>query len=410
MRSLGLGLAAGLSLALAGCNTNPSAPGASVSDTANAAPAADPMAAHDPAPGRAADVTIPDPEARPVMQMQVVLDRLGFTPGVVDGEGGLSTRNALAGFQEANDLAKTGSLDDATRQALARWNTIPATRVVTIPADFAAGPFYAIPDDPADQAKMQSLGYSSLDEKLAERFHTTVATLKALNPAGVPAGAKGAPASETPAPAAPSPSPSTPGPVATPAAQATGFTPQPGPPSMFSAGEQLRVPNVGADTVVAGSVDDPDWLHTLQMLGVGTEQPKADEIVVSKSKGTLKVFDKAGKLIGMYTATMGSTHDPLPLGKWKVNGLARNPQFHYNPALFWDASASASKQTLPPGPNGPVGVVWIDLNKPHYGIHGTSEPQSIGRAQSHGCVRLTNWDAARLAEMVSPGTQVLFEA
>jgi lipoprotein-anchoring transpeptidase ErfK/SrfK len=107
---------------------------------------------------------------------------------------------------------------------------------------------------------------------------------------------------------------------------------------------------------------------------------------------------------------MGSVHDPLPLGDWGINGISRNSKFAYNPALFWDAKPGADKAMLPPGPNGPVGVVWIDLTKPHYGIHGTPNPETIGRAESHGCVRLTNWDAARLAQMVSTKTKVHFEA
>ena len=171
----------------------------------------------------------------------------------------------------------------------------------------------------------------------------------------------------------------------------------------------MRVPNIGGDRIAPGSVDDSTWQATLQSLGVGTDYPKADKVVVSKGGGTLKAYDAGGKLIAEFTVTSGSSHDPLPIGTWKVNGVTRNPPFHYNPDLFWDAKATDEKATLPPGPNGPVGVVWIDLNKEHYGIHGTPEPQTIGRTQSHGCVRLTNWDAARLAQMVSPGTKVVFE-
>ena len=106
---------------------------------------------------------------------------------------------------------------------------------------------------------------------------------------------------------------------------------------------------------------------------------------------------------------MGSEHDPLPIGTWKIQGVSRNPDFHYNPDLFWDADANDRAVTLKPGPNGPVGVVWIDISKPHYGIHGTSEPSTIGRAESHGCIRLTNWDAARLAQMVKPGIPAIFQ-
>lgn len=171
----------------------------------------------------------------------------------------------------------------------------------------------------------------------------------------------------------------------------------------------MRVPNIGGDRIAPGAVEDSAWQSTLQSLGVGTDQPKADKIVVSKRGGTLKAYDAGGKLVAEFTVTSGSSHDPLPIGEWKVNGVTRNPPFHYNPDLFWDAKATDEKATLPPGPNGPVGVVWIDINKEHYGIHGTPEPQTIGRTESHGCVRLTNWDAARLAQMVSPGTKVVFE-
>lgn len=368
------------------------------------APGLDGMAVQDPAAGQAAKVEIPDSEARPVMQLQVVLDRLGFTPGVIDGKQGASTRNALVGFQEANGLATTGEFDAPTKQALARWNNIQATRVVTIPAEFAQGPFHAMPAKPEEQAKMPALGYISLDEKLAERFHTTVAALQALNPGGMPAGAPGTATREAAASESASPTVAPSNPVSS-----ASFAPQPGPAPLFHASQQVRVPNTGSAPVTSESSHDAQWGVTLLQLGVGSEQPKVDKIVVSKSKGTLRAYDKSGKLVGIYTATMGSSHDPLPLGSWKVNGVARNPPFHYNPKLFWDSSSTATRQTLPPGPNGPVGVVWIDLNKDHYGIHGTPQPQTIGRAESHGCVRLTNWDAARLAQMVSPGTQVRFE-
>lgn len=352
---------------------------------------ADAMASRDPGPGQAARPEIADPDPRPIMQMQVVLERLGFAPGVVDNKDGLSLRNALSAFQQANNLSVTGKPDEATRGALARWSNIPATRVVTIPEDFAAGPFQPVPKEPSDQAKMQQRGYASLEEKLAERFHTTPEVLRQLNPGGVPAGAKGG------APA--------PGAKAEPAAK-----PQQPAPHLFRAGQQIRVPNTGADAIDPAGIDDQPWLATLRNLGVGTQQPTVEKVVVSKSKGTLMAYDGKGKLVAAFTATMGSEHDPLPLGEWKIKGVARNPPFHYNPDLFWDADANDEKEKLPPGPNGPVGVVWIDLSKEHYGIHGTPEPQTVGRAESHGCVRLTNWDAARLAQMVKPGAVALFEA
>ena len=373
----------------------PASPAALPSSIAQTPAAADPLAAHD---GGTIANEVPDSQPRPIMQVQVVLDRLGFTPGVVDGKPGLSTRNAVSGFQEANGLKLTGMLDAATKAALTQYQTIPATRVVTIPADFAAGPFVKIPKGPEEQARLTALGYESLDEKLAERFHTTVATLKLLNPGGVPAGAP------KPVTATASASPSL-APTPTPKPNATDA-----PTSVFSAGQQIRVPNVGGDAIAPAAVSDAAWQTTLAMLGVGSEQAKAARIVVSKSKGTLKAYDAADKLIAVYTATMGSTHDPLPLGDWGITGVGRNPKFNYNPNLFWDAKPGSAKATLPAGPNGPVGVVWIDLTKEHYGIHGTPHPETIGRAESHGCVRLTNWDVARLAQMVSTRTKVRFEA
>jgi lipoprotein-anchoring transpeptidase ErfK/SrfK len=135
-----------------------------------------------------------------------------------------------------------------------------------------------------------------------------------------------------------------------------------------------------------------------------TDSPgKAAKVVVSKSLHTVEALDDDGQILASYPASIGSEHDPLPLGQWKILGVARDPVFHYNPDLFWDAREN-EKAAVPPGPNNPVGVCWIDLSKPHYGIHGTAEPSQIGRTQSHGCIRLTNWDASELSQMVKPGT------
>jgi len=306
------------------------------------------------------------PEARPVMQLQVVLDRQGFSPGVIDGREGMSLTTALRGFQRAKGLTETGRLDEPTRAALASWDRIPSTRTVTIDAALAAGPFIGpVPREPEDQARLASLGYADLTEKLAERFHTNADTIRALNPA-------------------------------------PGFAPR--------EGVQIVVPNIGGGPVGADASDDAGWRATLTGLGVAGEQPRAARIVVDKSEKVLMAFDADNRLIAQFPATMGSAHDPLPLGQWEIRGIARNPPFHYNPDLFWDADPGDRRLTLPPGPNSPVGVVWIDLSREHYGIHGTPEPQTIGRTASHGCIRLTNWDAARLAQMVRAGVAATFQA
>jgi lipoprotein-anchoring transpeptidase ErfK/SrfK len=133
---------------------------------------------------------------------------------------------------------------------------------------------------------------------------------------------------------------------------------------------------------------------------------KAASVVVSKSERTVTALDFRGKVIAQFPASTGSEHDPLPIGDWKVTTIHNNPTFSYNPDLFWDAGSTQAKATIAAGPRGPVGVVWIGISKEHYGMHGTAIPSGIGHTQSHGCIRLTNWDAMELAKTVVPGTPV----
>lgn len=136
---------------------------------------------------------------------------------------------------------------------------------------------------------------------------------------------------------------------------------------------------------------------------------KAARVVVDKSDSTVTLFDAADAIIAQFPASTGSARDPLPLGEWKILGVARNPEFKYNPQLFWDANPAHAKATIPPGPNNPVGVAWVALSKPHYGIHGTPEPSKIGKTQSHGCIRLTNWNVAAMGHAVKPGLPALLQ-
>ncbi|MHA6770218.1 L,D-transpeptidase family protein [Sphingobium ummariense] len=312
---------------------------------------------------------VEEPGGRPwqpnrILQAQVALDRAGFSPGVLDGKDGLSFKAALRGFQEANGLPVTGEYDQKTGVALLEGEARPTTWLIRVPEGFARGPFYDVPKDLNQQAGLPALTYRNLLEKLAERFHTTPAALVALNR----------------------------------------------PDTKVGPGAVIRVPAIDNQPVARIEGDERGWGETLASLGVAKDQPQADHIVVDKSEGVLKVFDAENRLIAQFSATMGSEHDPLPLGDWTIKGVSRNPDFHYNPDLFWDADKDDKKALLKPGPNGPVGVVWIDLSKPHYGIHGTPEPQLIGRTESHGCIRLTNWDAARLAQMVKTGVKAHFQA
>lgn len=152
------------------------------------------------------------------------------------------------------------------------------------------------------------------------------------------------------------------------------------PGKTFAAGEEIQIPNIHRSAI-----------------------GKAVKVVVSVSDGSVTARGANDLVLARYPATLGSARDPLPLGEWKINGVKRDPTYAYNPDLFWDAKADQAKATLPAGPNSPVGVVWIDLSKESMGIHGTPTPSAIGKLQSHGCIRLTNWDASELAGLVAPG-------
>ena len=302
---------------------------------------------------------------RGVLHVQVILDRLGFSPGMLDGQRGMSLTAAIKGFQESRNLPQTGEVDPATLRALKPYAGIEATKTLTLTEDVLRYPYTPqIPHGEDKQAGMRALNYRSPMEKLAEMFHTTPDALMALN----------------------------------------------SPTTRLAPGTKVVFPNALPTSREYDSSLSHEWRATLNMLNVDANEPEAAKIVVDKSDSVLRVLDGKGKLVAQFQVTTGSTHDPLPIGDWKINGPDYNPKFAYNPKLFWDASNKDSKAMLPPGPNGPVGVVWLDLSKEHYGIHGTPEPSLIGRTASHGCVRLTNWNAARLSLMVKPGTPVVFQA
>ena len=346
------------------------------------------------------------PAVAAALETQVRLDRAGFSPGEIDGVDGRNTAQALAAMKRANRALGAEPLDIVVSYAIA--------------AEDVAGPFTEkIPADMMAKSKLDALNYASPLEALAEKFHSSPALLQKLNPGGrfvagetifvpnvQPRGFGDSPADTTKAAPPAGPPPPADKPVADPPrAGARG-----GNPPVARGGN----PPAGGQTQAQRGAEPP------AAQGAAAKQPppgaKGDpaptrnfRIVVSKSASTLQVLDEQGGVVFHAPVTSGSQHDPLPIGKWTVTGIARRPTFNYNPDLFWDANPAHAKAKIPAGPNNPVGMVWIDLSKEHYGIHGSPEPGKIGHTESHGCVRLTNWDALHVAGLVRKGTVVIFE-
>ncbi|GAA0730399.1 L,D-transpeptidase family protein [Sphingomonas japonica] len=300
---------------------------------------------------------------RSVLHVQVILDHLGFGPGVLDGREGQSLTAALRGFQTSRNLPVTGKMDQATLRALHPFAKLRPTRTLTLTPGALAGPYNPeLPSDLNEQAELDHISYRSPMEKLAEMFHTKPSVLLELNSAATP----------------------------------------------LKPGTKIVFPNALPTSRDYDSKLPEDWRATLRTLNVDATQPSGDRVVVDESEGVLKVLD-GDRLVAQFSATMGSSEFPLPIGEWTIKGSSYNPTYAYTPSLLSTSKPGAKKAQLPAGPNGPVGVVWMDLSKEHYGIHGTPEPEKIGRTESNGCIRLTNWDAARLSLMIKPGTKAVFQ-
>jgi lipoprotein-anchoring transpeptidase ErfK/SrfK len=275
----------------------------------------------------------PDPA---IVRLQVLLDRAGASPGVIDGLSGENVNKAVAGFEAMNDLPVDGRLDAEVVSRLE--GNAPIVESYVVSADDAKGLVDKIPEDYGEKAKMQSLGYTSVAEKLSERFHMGIDLVNALNPT-----------------------------------------------SQFAPGDTVWVVTPGPP-----------------------REGKVKTIEANKKTGQVLAFAGDGSLLAVYPATIGSEDNPAPSGKHKVKGVARMPVYRYDPKRNFKQGKNDKVLTIPKGPNGPVGTVWIDLTEPTYGIHGTPEPKLIDKVGSHGCVRLTNWDAEELAGMVKPGVLVDF--
>jgi lipoprotein-anchoring transpeptidase ErfK/SrfK len=321
-------------------------------DTAGLAPVHDTESWTDITPSavNTAPATLPlggDVAGPSVLRVQVLLDRALFSPGMLDGRWGKNTAKAVYWLQKREGLRATGTVDSATFARLAELAGAPKQLVVThrLSEDDVKGPFMKLPTDIYARAELDCSCYESLSEKLGERFHVTPELLAQLNP-GVDLDA-------------------------------------------LKAGAQLNVPNVRDSTAA-------------------TPAGKVAEIVVSKEGSFVHAMDAQGRILYHFPSTLGSSYDPSPTGDYHVKSITRDPWWHYQPAILAHVDSSDPDATIPPGPNNAVGVVWMALSAPHYGIHGTSSPQTIGYATSAGCVRLTNWDASFLASQVEKGTPVRF--
>lgn len=272
-------------------------------------------------------------------KVQVLLDRSGVSPGVIDGFRGGMSESAIMAFERRAGLPMDGRMDPHVWNLLQAHAEAPLTRDYTITQADAQGLVDAIPEDYAQKAQMSELAYTSVAERLAERFHMDERFIHFLNPgiALVP-------------------------------------------------GATIKV------TVPAPPLRE-----------------KVTRIIIDKATRRVAAYDEGGRMIVDYPATVGSDATPSPSGHHDVVTVAMNPNYTYNPARNFQQGDNDRAMIIPPGPNGPVGTVWIDLSKPSYGIHGTPNPSQLFHSQSNGCVRLTNWDAEELARMVQPGiTRVEF--
>ncbi len=280
-----------------------------------------------------------------VLKAQVYLDRAHFSVGAIDGRWGRNSAIAVWWWQRSHGMDATGEVDEATFRSLAAAGDYVEPLIeYRISEEDLKGPFRHIPDSVYDQQRLSCLCYQSLREELAEKFHSAEDFLELLN-------------------------------------RDVKF-------SELRAGDAIIIPNVRSP--------------------ITADQHDIGSVAVSIAGNSFNAFDASGNLIFHAPTTVGSIYDPSPHETLHVIKIIDHPHFHYDPTLYHEVPDSMPDAHLAPGPNSPVGVVWIALSKQHYGVHGTKDPESIGYTSSHGCVRLTNWDATEVQHRISEGVKVAF--
>jgi lipoprotein-anchoring transpeptidase ErfK/SrfK len=279
------------------------------------------------------------------LRVQVYLDRNHFSVGTIDGGWGKNSAVAVWQWQRSHGIEPSGDVDDATLRSIADAAGAVAPLVsYQVTDDDLKGPFVHIPDSVYDQQRLPCMCYETVREEIAEKFHADDDFLSQLN--------KDVKFSE------------------------------------LKAGDTIVVPNVRPPLT--------------------QDQPDIARIAVSIAGNSFDAFDASDRLIFHAPTTVGSTYDPSPDETLHIVKIIDHPHFHYDPTLYSEVPDDMPDAHLSPGPNSPVGIVWMALSKEHYGIHGTEDPESIGYVSSHGCVRLTNWDAYEMQHRAHEGTIVAF--
>jgi lipoprotein-anchoring transpeptidase ErfK/SrfK len=310
-------------------------------------------------------------------RLQVFLDRANFGPGKIDGHYGDFTLKALALYRESRGEQPQAppSQSKAKRNVAPDVNGLDLASVepVYIPYTVTEADLQSIgqlPKQVPEEAKLKFLPYRDAADAIAEKFHSDVHFLEQLNPGKL---------------------------------------------KEIKAGDQVQVPNVepfelasvkdikpGSETASEAANEAEDQPETQASTPGESGAPRNVSIKIDTKTNMLGVFENE-KLIAAYPVTIGSADTASPIGDWKVRGIAKLPRFRYDKEMLEHGKRSGNFYMLPPGPRNPVGVMWIALNKKGIGIHGTNEPDSIGRAVSHGCIRLANWDVVRLATKIKAG-------